>query len=397
MEVPSIEALSKFYPARVWEFLSEYDKMVLSLVVGNGGFYNGHGHLDRAGTLEDKYLRHIGTTPLEASNLPLEVKQNTVGYLHTGPAYTEEDLRSRMTRVIERLIAYGARHFDTCIDASPDLPEDGLLAIRVALELKEQFKDRIRIRIAPNPIFGFKEGTRRWEVFTQAAEMCDYISLLPEKDDFVDARDRDGKRGFRGHIRMGMDLACLLGKEVQLHLDQMGVPGERGTEILLEGLGWLDRPEIKEDGPSVKVIHMISPSAYDEQRFARLIDGLLKYNVGVIICPTAGISMRQLRSLEGPLRNSIARMLELIKKKVRVWIGTDNIADLFVPQGDGDMLTELKMGGHALRIATPSIWAKLAAGLPLNAVDIATVGRILYEDRKACVKVGPAGWQPAVE
>ena len=35
-----------------------------------------HSILDRAYTLADKYLEHIGTTPLKASNLPLSVKQN---------------------------------------------------------------------------------------------------------------------------------------------------------------------------------------------------------------------------------------------------------------------------------------------------------------------------------
>jgi hypothetical protein len=142
---------------------------------------------------------------------------------------------------------------------------------------------------------------------------------------------------------------------------------------------------------------MISPSAYSEKKFANLVDQLLEFNVGLIVCPTAAISMRQLRSADGPIHNSIARMLELIKRKVPLWIGTDNICDVFVPQGDGDILTEIKVGGHAVRIATPSIWAKLATGTPMNAVDIATVGRILYEDRKACYSIAPPGWTHAVE
>ena len=101
--------------------------------------------------------------------------------------------------------------------------------------------------------------------------------------------------------------------------------------------------------------------------------------------------------LDGPIHNSIARVLELIKRKVPIRLGTDNIADVFVPQSDGDMLTEIKLGGHAVRMATPSIWAKLATGTAPNNVDIASVGRIMYEDRKACLSVGPSGWVPAVE
>jgi cytosine/adenosine deaminase-related metal-dependent hydrolase len=382
------------------QILPWWDGEILRLVAEHGGFYNAHGHFDRAHTLQDHFLRHIGTTPLEASSLPLAVKQNLVGDLHLGVGYTEDNLRERMSHAIEMQIAFGVTRIDTNIDATPDLPEDGLLAIRVALELKEKYSDRVKIRIAPTPIFGFKEGTRRWEVFVEAARRCDYLSLLPEKDDYDETRPskKDGRVGFKRHIRMGVELACELSKEVQFHLDQMNIPGERGTERLLETLEVIDQPLAEEGSgqPMVWVIHMISPSAYSEERFARLVDKLLQYNVGIIVCPSAALSMRQLRSLDGPIHNSIARVLELIKRKVPIRLGTDNIADVFVPASDGDMLTEIKMGAQATRVYNPSIWAKLASGSPLNNVDINMVGRVLHEDRKACWAHN-SDWQPAVE
>ena len=123
---------------------------------------------------------------------------------------------------------------------------------------------------------------------------------------------------------------------------------------------------------------------------------LLKYNVGVIVCPTAAISMRQLRPISAPMHNSIARVLELIKLGVPVRLGTDNICDVFVPQSDGNMLTEIKMLGHAVRFAIPYVWAKLAAGVPLNQVDRATVGRVLYQDRKVFEGTDP-DWKSAID
>lgn len=380
-----------------------YDQEFLDMCGKFGGIFNAHAHLDRAYTLEDKYLRHIGTTPLEASSLPLSVKQNLVGDLHKGLAYTKENLLERLTYAIELQIAYGVTRIDTNIDATPDLPEDGLLAINVALELKRKYAIRgLDLRVAPTPIFGFKQGTdnrlSRWDVFANAVEKCDYLSLLPEKDDFPKGSDSDGKVGFKRHIRMGLELACKLGKEVQFHLDQMNIPSENGTERLLDVLEVLDMPVVSGvKGPTVWIIHMISPSAYDETRFARLIERLLEFHVGVIVCPSAALSMRQLRSIEAPIHNSIARVLELVKRKVPIRLGTDNIADVFVPQGDGDMLTEVKIGGVGLRLNPPSIWAKLASGKAPNNVDIAAVGRILHEERKASGHVGPPGWKPAVE
>lgn len=389
--------MGRFFSGRKLGFLSEYDRMLLEHVYAHGGFYNAHAHIDRAYTLAGSYLEHIGTTPIDASALPLSAKQNMVGDLHTGIAYTRENLTERMRDTIERQIAFGVTRLDTCIDATPDLPDDGLLAIHIALLLREEYRDRIAIRIGPNPIFGFKEGTKRWEVFKSACEKCDFISLLPEKDDYRGLAHRDGKVGFETHIRMGLELAKKLGKEVQLHLDQANHGGESGTEKLIEGLSWLPAPSGSSGDVMIKVIHLISPSSYSEERFSRLLEGLCRHRIGVIVCPSAALSMRQLRSLDSPTHNSIARVLELVKAKVPLSIGTDNICDVFVPQGDGDMLTEVKMAGHAVRFPHPSIWAKLACGVSLNQVDIATVGRSIYEDCRVLKQVGPAGWKGVFE
>lgn len=376
--------------SRVRRFLCEYDTLLLDEVAGAGGFFNAHAHLDRADTLAPKYLSHINTSSLQASLLPLRVKQNAVGDLHRGCAYEPEQMYVRMSRTIKRLIACGTRRVDTCIDATTGV---GLRAMEVAQRLKEEFAAQIEIRLAPNPIFGFKEGTDRWDIFQQAAEQADYLSGLPEKDHYEIKAERDGKIGFRQHIRRVLELGCKLQKEVQFHLDQANDPNENGTEILLEGLGgWFDCPVIPGHvGPTVWVIHMISPSAYANERFQALVEKLKKYNVGVIVCPTAAISMRQLRPVFGPTHNSIARILDLCFQKVPVRLGSDNIGDLFVPQGDGDMLTEVKVLGHAIRFAAPHVWAKLAAGKPLNAVDISAVERAIHQDNDVFASLQQTG------
>jgi cytosine/creatinine deaminase len=377
--------------------LSPYDIMMLKQVDSLGGFFNAHAHLDRADTLGDEHLTHINTTSLEASSLPLAAKQNLTGDLHRGLAYTEENLRQRMSQVIERLVSYGTTRLTSCIDVTSDIGEDGLLALRIACELRDSFADRIRIEIGPSPIFGFKEGSNRWEAFAQAAEKADFISGLPEKDDYTGLRDRDGKVGFREHLKRVISLGCMHKKEVHLHLDQANHPDEVGTETLIDGLRWIEQPEIPDHkGPVIWVVHMLSPSAYSERRFSKLIDGLLEHNIGVIVCPTAAISMRQLRPINAPMHNSIARVLELCKRKVPIRLGTDNICDVFVPQSDGDMLTEIKMAGHACRFAIPHVWAKLSSGVHLNEVDRSTIGRVLYQDARAFHEID-SKWRPAVD
>ena len=224
--------------------LSPYDQIVEDMRRTLGGWKNYHAHLDRADTLGDENLRHINTTPLEASSLPLKAKQNLTGDLHRGVAYSENALRDRMSSVVERLIAYGTTELETCIDATTGIGEKGLLAIRVANEMKKKYSKQIKIKIAPNPIFGFKKDSGRWEIFVEAAKQSDFLSGLPEKDDYTDLANRDGRIGFEKHIRMVMGLGCKLKKEVQFHLDQANDPAEKGTETLVEGLKWLDQPKI---------------------------------------------------------------------------------------------------------------------------------------------------------
>ncbi len=386
---------------RLTKHLSQYDKIVLDQSRSFGGFFNAHAHIDRAYTLADKYLEHIGTTPLKASNLPLAVKQELVGDLHNGAAYQRADLRTRMSMAFDRQLAFGTTRIDTNVDATADLPEDGLLAINIALDLKSKFKKKgLEIRVAPTPIFGLKEDAEdripRWEVFKAAAAKCDYLSLLPEKDDYAKGTDPKGKVGFKHHVRMGIEIAREQGKEIQFHVDQMNVPGEEGAMRVLDVLEVEHAPRSPSGDPMVWLIHMISPSAYYEPQFRKLVERLLEHNVGVIVCPTAALTMRQLRSIDGPIHNSIARVGELIKNKVPLRIGTDNISDVFVPQGDGDMLTEVKVGDMAVRLNLPHIWAKLACGHWLNNVDINDVGNALHEDRKACRNINKA-WVPAFE
>ena len=85
----------------------------------------------------------------------------------------------------------------------------------------------------------------------------------------------------------------------------------------------------------------------------------------------------------------------MLKLGVRVQLGSDNIADVFVPASNGDMLTEVMMAAHGLRFYSPTVWAKIVTGHGLNSVDVATVGDNLYQDSKAFTGIDPE-WQSAV-
>lgn len=358
---------------------SEYDKILINDVKELGGFYNAHAHLDRCNTLNKKYLKSIGINSIEGASLPLRAKQNLTGELHKCEAYTRENLKQRMKQSLEDQSKMRTTKVDTMVDVTPDLSEDGLLAVNVALELKEELKNKIKLQVGAHPIFGFKEGTGRWEVYKEAAKLCDFLGALPEKDEPVTR----GRIGFKNHLKNVLLLGQELNKPVQVHVDQSNDINENHTETLINAVEWLGSPEVDNTSfPTVWAIHSISPSTYSEKRFNRMLEGLLKNNIGVICCPTAAISMRQLRPMSTPTHNSIGRILEMLEAGVRVRVGTDNICDVFVPSCDGCMLTEMKVLSNAIRFYIISVLSKLAAGKKLNNMDKEMIKRSLITDQE---------------
>ncbi|NTW22308.1 amidohydrolase family protein [Candidatus Falkowbacteria bacterium] len=361
-------------PAYVFE-PSSYEQILIDLARRHGGWINAHTHLDRADTLGANFWVHAGIDPLEAATLPLSVKQNLTGELHKGLAYTKESLKERMEKQLLQMIANGTKEVVSLIDATPDI---GMVAIDTALALKKKYKGQIDFKIGPQPIFGFKqEKSERWDFFKSAAQVSDVLGSLPEKD------DAPNKIGYDEHLKLVLKLGIELGKEVHIHVDQANNPSENGTETLVEAVRWLGSPKIKDSTePGVWAVHAISPSCYDEYRFKKLLDNLKRYNIGIICCPRAALSMRQIRPIEGPLHNSIARLLEMIKWEIPVRLGTDNIADIFIPSGSNNMLNEIGYLSDSLRYYLTKLWVKIACGETPNDMDRASISRALYEDSK---------------
>src|SRR3990172_1375280 len=363
--------------------LCEYDEAILESVKRLGGFENAHTHFDRASTLQRKYLEHKGIDPVQGSStLTLKDKQNLTGELHKGAAYTREDLYARMEREVIKQILMDTRSVTSFVDATPDLEEKGLIAINVAEELREKYKEQIAFQIAVSPIFGFKdEKAGRWEVYREAAQKAQVLGGLPEKDDAPD------RIGYDEHIKRLLQLGIELHKEVHLQVDQANDPREKGTETIIQAVRWLGSPKIdnNDNSPTVWSIHAISPSGYDDKRFYEMVENLIKYNIGVICCPNAALSMRQLRPIVTPTHNSIARVLEMAEAGVRVKIGTDNICDVYIPSGDGSILTEVRTLSNAVRFYVPDIMAKLGAGKPLNETDKKTIRGTLHTDKESFV------------
>ena len=360
---------------------SEFYERLQAAVQRYGGLVNAHLHLDRAKTLDSRYLQHVGMDPLQASAYPLSVKQDLTGDLHRGPAYQRDDLYRRIGDILAEMISVGTRKAYSFIDVSDD--NVGLTAFEVALQLKNEKKDKIDFQVGAYPIFGFRDDQpRRWELFEQAATQADFLGTLPE-------RDANPKHiGFDEHFVRTLSLAKKLHKPIHYHLDQMNHPQEKGTETLVEAVRWLKSPEVPGmSGPTVWAVHVISPSAYEEKQFQDLLEGLVQHNIGVICCPTAAVSMRQLRPLPAPTHNSIARILDMVEKKIPVMLGSDNIADVFLPSTTSSLYDEMHAFTNAQRFYGIDVLAKLMCAEPLNNMDREIVRSFLREDQKVFEKI----------
>ena len=103
--------------------------------------------------------------------------------------------------------------------------------------------------------------------------------------------------------------------------------------------------------------------------FRKVLEGLRETNIGVIVCPSATLSNKQIRNILVPMHNSITRVLDLLLEDIPVRIGSDNIQDFFLPAGSLDLYNEVCYAANTLRFYNFTTWAKIASGTRLNEVD----------------------------
>lgn len=336
-----------------------------------GGMHNAHLHLDRAGTLDDRYMQNSGHRILTNSHVSLHEKHALIHSIHDGPAYDADDLTQRVNDCIDIMTACHTRRGDTLVDVTAD--RVGLTALDTLLAIKQQRAGDIDLRIGAYSPLGFLDAEpQRWEIFEQGAERADFIAALPEADDTGEYPDHIG---FEEHCVRTLDLAVRRGCMLHVHTDQRNDPREDGTERLIRVIRERGVPVDRKAEPWIWVVHMISPSTYEEERFQQLVANLRELNIGVICCPSAAVGMRQLRPITTPTYNSIPRVLELLAAGVHVRLASDNIADICSPSTTADLTDEVFMLSAAIRFYNIDILARLACGLNLD-----EAGRALIRD-----------------
>ncbi|MEP5154377.1 hypothetical protein [Planktotalea sp.] len=358
-------------------FYSPYFEQLKTKIDALGGYHNGHLHLGRVNTFDDSYLQASDLQVSQSSHISLQQKHALITKLHASRAYDEDDYKRRIAEGTDVMIACGTARADTVVDVTND--RVGLNALNWMMEHAQSIKGDLKLRAASYNPTGFTDADpARWTLFEEGAKYSDFIGALPEKDDHDDYPDHIGYDESCARV---LDLSRRLGKMVQIHTDQRNDPRENATERLLDVIR-REGPVAGDDlgGPMVWAVHVISPSAYDEPRWQRLVEGLLECNVGVIVAPSAALGMRQLRSINTPTHNSIARVLDLAAAGVPVRLGSDNVCDMLSPSSTLDLMSEVFCLTAALRFYQMDLLAKLATGTALNDDDRAQLKEHLDND-----------------
>jgi hypothetical protein len=283
-----------------------------------GGVANHHAHFDKA------YL--ITAETLELTQVNMERKWEL--YRSLKENYTFDDLVERISRGLQTMIQQGVTYCRTMVDADSTV---GLLPVKAALEVKRRFANQIEFDIGVQPLQGVLDEAS-FEQYAEACSLADFCGGLPSRD-----RPREEK-----HLDRILQLAKQLGKCVDVHVDQENNPDQTETELLA-----LKTIEHGMQG-RVFAVHAISLAAKDEREQDRIIEKIVEADLGVIICPSAALSMKQLPMI-APLHNSIAPFGKLRKAGVRCYLGVDNVHDLFMPLVDGDIWTECRILMEACR------------------------------------------------
>ena len=290
-----------------------------------------HLHIDKSKTITPKLLDESLKHMKAKWFIMRDIKKN----------YTEEELENRMLDTTKLLVNQGCKKMRTFIDVDNIV---GLDCLHVANKVKKYWKNNdVELQIGTQLLEGL-EQKQNIELFNEASNYVDFIGCLPSRDNNPEK-----------HLDIVFSKAQELNLDVEAHLDQLNVPIEKETEMFCDFVEKYDY-----QGKS-RAVHSISLACHPLDYQNKIAKRLAKLDIGVIVCPSAAISMTQHNEYNSPIHNSIAPIKVLLENEVNVGLGVDNIEDIVVPFCDGDLEFELRLLAEAERIYDPEILKKIAS------------------------------------
>ena len=241
---------------------------------------------------------------------------------------TEEYMKANIRKTLEHQISYGVQHVRSHVDTSD--PE--LLGLKVLLEMKKEYADRVDIQLVAFPqegIFAYKNGA---ELLEEALKLgADCVGGIPH---YEYTREYGVKS-----VEKTFELAQKYDKLIDIHCDEI----DDETSRFLETVAAL----ALETGLSDKVTasHTVAMHSYNNAYCMKLFGLLQKSGINFAVCPPENTHL-QGRADNYPKRRGVTRVKELLDSGCNVSFGQDSISDPWYPLGTGNMLRVLEFGLH---------------------------------------------------
>jgi cytosine/creatinine deaminase len=270
------------------------------------GLVDAHQHIDKS--------RTIASVPNPRGDLE--------GAVEVFKAYattmTREDVMARAERTLAACSARGTVAIRSHANVDPETECRGIEAL---VEMREKWRDRIRLQVVGFLSRGSpgSNKAREW-LDNSIAAGADVIGGTP-------ARVAD----YGPFLDLLFSAAERTGLPIDLHLDEHLDVNNLHFEAVIE--------RTRAHGMQGRVVasHSCALAALAPDAAQRIIEGLAEAGIGVITLPTANLFL-QGRDADRLAPRGLTRVNELAAAGVTVACGSDNIQDPFVPTGSGDML-----------------------------------------------------------
>jgi cytosine deaminase len=276
-----------------------------------------HVHMDAVLTVGEPRYNESGT-----------LIEGILTWAERKPSLTHEDVKRRALEAIRWEVAQGTglirSHVDVC--------DPNLVALRALLELREEVRDIVDLRLIAFPQDGILSFPNGKELMREAMRLgCDVIGGIPHyewtRDDGVE------------EVHFLFDLARETGAPIDLHCDETDDEQSRFLEVVAA--------RTMRDGMQGRVVagHTTAMGSYNDNYAFKLIQILKRAGVTIVANPLDNIVL-QGRFDTYPKRRGMTRVKELDAAGINVACGHDSIMDPWYPLGRGSMLDALSMLVH---------------------------------------------------
>jgi cytosine deaminase len=280
-----------------------------------------HVHLDAVLTVGEPRYNESGT-----------LIEGILTWADRKPSLTHEDVKARAREAIRWEVAQGTglirSHVDVC--------DPNLVALRALLELRDEVRDIVDLRLIAFPQDGILSFPNGKDLMREAMRLgCDVIGGIPHyewtRDDGVE------------EVHFLFDLARETGAPIDLHCDETDDEQSRFLEVVAA--------RTMRDGMQGRVVagHTTAFGSYNDAYAFKLLQILKRAGVTIVANPLDNITL-QGRFDTYPKRRGMTRVKELDAAGINVACGHDSIMDPWYPLGRGSMLDALSMLVHVAQM-----------------------------------------------